>query len=116
MCFMSVTLDVSKLSSWLNLYVNCRIERGACDAGRDADTGRRGGIRSQARCGSEGGGNMGRRRRSGMHAGTRGGSDFGPGRAGGERTRNMPFMSVTLDVSKLSGLLNFFAFCMPDRN
>ena len=54
---------------------------------------------------------MGRRRRSGMHAGTRGGSDFGPGRAGGERTRNMPFMSVTLDVSKLSGWLNADADC-----
>ena len=84
MCFMSVTLDVSKLSGLLYLYVNCQVEGGACDGGG-------------AGCGGDA---------SGGHVHGR----------GGERTRNIPFMSVTLDVSKLSGLLNFFAFCMPDRN
>ena len=31
------------------------------------------------------------------------------------RTKNMPFMLVTLAVSKFSGLLNFFAFCRVAR-
>ena len=34
--FMVVTLDVSKLSGWLNLYADCRVKRRACDAGRGA--------------------------------------------------------------------------------
>ena len=34
--FMSVTLDVSKLSGWLNADANCRVERRPCDAGRGA--------------------------------------------------------------------------------
>ena len=29
---MSVTLDVSKLSGWLNASARCRVERRACDA------------------------------------------------------------------------------------
>ena len=33
---MFVTLDVSKLSDWLNLIATCRDERRACDAGRGA--------------------------------------------------------------------------------
>ena len=33
---MSVTLDVSKLSGWLNADACCRVERRACDAGRGA--------------------------------------------------------------------------------
>ena len=41
MNLMSVTLEVSKLSGWLNADVNCqsllRVERRACDAGRGAD-------------------------------------------------------------------------------
>ena len=36
MLFMSVTLDVSKLSGWLNAVAYCRVERRACDAGRSA--------------------------------------------------------------------------------
>ena len=31
---MSVTLDVSKLSGWLNADADCRVERRACDAER----------------------------------------------------------------------------------
>ena len=31
---MVVTLDVSKLSSWLNAVAPCRVERRACDAGK----------------------------------------------------------------------------------
>ena len=33
---MVVTLDVSKLSGWLNADADCRVERRACDAGRGA--------------------------------------------------------------------------------
>ena len=33
---MFVTLDVSKLSGWLNADAPCRVERRACDAGRGA--------------------------------------------------------------------------------
>ena len=33
---MSVTLDVSKVSSWLNAVACCRVEGGADDAGRVA--------------------------------------------------------------------------------
>ena len=36
MVFMFVTLDVSKLSGWLNADADCRVERRACDAGRGA--------------------------------------------------------------------------------
>ena len=36
MLFMVVTLDVSKLSGWLNADADCRVERRACDAGRGA--------------------------------------------------------------------------------
>ena len=34
MLYMVVTLDVSKLSGWLNACATCRVERRACDAGR----------------------------------------------------------------------------------
>ena len=34
MLFMFVSLDVSKLSGWLNADAPCRFERRACDAGR----------------------------------------------------------------------------------
>jgi len=33
---MVVTLDVSKLSDWLNADARCRVERRACDEGRGA--------------------------------------------------------------------------------
>ena len=33
---MFVTLDVSKLSGWLNAYASCRVERRACGVGRGA--------------------------------------------------------------------------------
>ena len=35
--------------------------------------------------------------------------------AGAERTKNMNSMSVTLDVSKLSGWLNAAAFCRVEK-
>ena len=39
---MSVTLDVSKLSGWLNAFACCRVGRRVCDAGRGVRAGRRG--------------------------------------------------------------------------
>ena len=36
MMAMFVTLDVSKLSGWLNTDAYCRVERRACDVGRGA--------------------------------------------------------------------------------
>ena len=55
MPYMVVTLDVSKLSGWLNADADCRVERRACDAQRGVRAGRRE--------------DMGRRQRitSGMH-------------------------------------------------
>eukprot|EP00964_Phaeocystis_antarctica_P093723 scaffold60556_cov62-Phaeocystis_antarctica.AAC.1 len=41
---MVVTLDVSKLSGWLNAVADCRVERRAYDAERDVRAGRRGGV------------------------------------------------------------------------
>ena len=38
---MFVTLEVSKLSGWLNAVAICRVERRACYAGRDVRAGRR---------------------------------------------------------------------------
>ena len=38
---MAVTLDVSKLSGWLNFDAACRVERRAHDAGRGVGRGRR---------------------------------------------------------------------------
>ena len=40
---MVVTLDVSKLSGWLNADAPCRVERRACDAGREMRAGEAGG-------------------------------------------------------------------------
>ena len=59
-----------------------------------------------ARCGQA------ERRVTAMHAACRAGLDcrFGAGH-GEERTWNMPRMSVTLEVSKLSGWLNADAYC-----
>ena len=45
MWLMVVTLDVSKLSGWLNTDAYCRVERRACDARREAvRPGRREGV------------------------------------------------------------------------
>ena len=86
MRLMSVTLDVSKLSGWLNAVAYCRVGRKACDAGRGAAAG---GYRE---------------------AGGRGGASSAQGgarlkglghRARAERTWNMPVMSVTPEVTQL---------------
>ena len=90
-----VTLDVSKLSGWLNAAADCRVERRTYDAGRGV--GREAGGRGPAAA----------RER---HARGEGPAvKAGGARAWAERTMNMLPMSVTLDVSKLSGWLNAVA-------
>ena len=51
---MSVTLDVSKLSSWLNADAFCRVESRAYDAERGAGRGREGMGRQQRTSGMHG--------------------------------------------------------------
>ena len=51
---MSVTLDVSKLSGWLNANARCRVERRAYDAGRGVGRGRDGVGRRQRTSGMHG--------------------------------------------------------------
>jgi len=99
MKFMFVTLDVSKLSGWLNADVDCRVERRACDAG--------------ARCAPRGGRSWGGAGASGMHG--EGPTQGLGGRARAERTLNMDCMFVTLEVSKLSGWLNADVDCRVER-
>eukprot|EP00964_Phaeocystis_antarctica_P038032 scaffold21758_cov46-Phaeocystis_antarctica.AAC.4 len=156
MVSMVVTLDVSKLSGWLNADADCRVERRAYDmrsevcagggrawaggSARAACTGRgpgcegwggalSGWLNADARCRVE------RRvcdaeRGVGRETGERGPAAAherharreGPAlkagrgyRACAERTQNMPFMVVTLNVSKLSGWLNADASCRVVR-
>ena len=89
---MFVTLDVSKLSGWLNACAYCRVETRACDVGRGVggEVGGLGAATAQAAC--TGKGQLKARPRA-------------------ERTVNIKRMSVTLDVSKLSGWLNLCAPC-----
>ena len=91
----SVTLDVSRLSGWLNALAFCRVEGEAWEED-NMPAGRLGvgwEAAAQAAC----------RGRSRLETGRRG--------TGAERTWNMYCMVVTLDVSKLSGWLNACAFC-----
>jgi len=54
MWYMVVTLDVSKLSGWLNADACCRVERRAHDAERGAGRGREGVGRRQRASGMRG--------------------------------------------------------------
>ena len=49
MTFMVVTLDVSKLSGWLNADARCRVEGGADDKGRGACWEAEGRVRQRRR-------------------------------------------------------------------
>ena len=92
MCTMLVTLEVFKLSGWLNADARCRESKGGNKVWGEGQS-------------------TGRRVTAGL-AVCRGvlGCRLGAGH-GEERTRNIWFMVVTLEVSKLSGWLNAFAFC-----
>ena len=92
---MSVTLDVSRLSGWLNADASCGVDRRALEAG---------GVWAKTREG------LGRPRRMQQRAGEGpNGDQWGSARA--ERTINIYFMVMTLDVSRLSGWLNEDAPC-----
>ena len=99
MLCMFVTLDVSKLSGWLNASAFCRVEMRACDVGGGAAREARGRwvAATQVAC-------TGRARLKAVGV-----------RARAERTLNMPRMVVTLEVSKLSGWLNSNARCRVER-
>ena len=97
---MSVTKEVSKLSSWLKAFASCRVERRACDTG--------------SRCAGRKAGELkgvGQQRAQGARTWTRDwGAGGGRARAG-ERTANMERISVTLDVLKPTGWLKAVAAC-----
>ena len=94
---MSVTLEVSKLSGWLNAAALCRESNGGhAVRGEGAGWEARGGGRR--RC----------TQRAGEGLDCRFG---GRARDGEEHTENMLFMVATLEVSKLSGWLNADANC-----
>ena len=93
MSCMFVTLDVSKLSGWLNADADCRVEGQACDVGRRAAREARGRwvAAMQPAC-------TGRDR-----------PKCRPQRARAERTWNISYMVVTLEVSQLEmSALKFF--------
>ena len=82
---MVVTLEVSKLSGWLNADAYCRASNGG----------------HTVRCAVQ---STARRRATAVHATCKGGLDCRSAAGlGEERTKNMERMSVTLEVSKLSG-------------
>ena len=92
-----MTLDMSKLSGWLNAVANCRVERrayvvGGICAGRLEDVGGGDGASS-----------------------VQGSSTKNWIRKGVERTRNIFSMVLTLDVSKLSSWLNVDAPCAESK-
>ena len=104
MRYMSVTLEVSKLSGWLNADPYCQ------EPCRESN----GGHTVWGEVQSTGSGR--RRRATAVHAACRGERDCRLGAGlGEERTLNMERMSVTLEVSKLSGWLNAYARCRVER-
>eukprot|EP00964_Phaeocystis_antarctica_P045224 scaffold26022_cov45-Phaeocystis_antarctica.AAC.1 len=99
---MSVTLEVSKLSGWLNAETPqcCRETKEGHAMRGEVQTGR-----PEVLAGGHG-----------VHAACRRGLDCRSGAGHGEvRTPNMKYMSVTLEVSKLSGWLNVDAPCREPK-
>ena len=87
---MVLTLEVLRLSGWLNADALCRGSKSRRTMRGEVWAGKREG--------------RGQRRHT-QRAGEGSTADGGAGN-GQERTRNMPYMLVTLEVSKLSGWLN----------
>ena len=99
MLTMSVTVDVSQLSGWLKARASCQPKAR--------------GMRCGTRCGPGGGRAWGGGGASGVHGE---GPTQGLGaRARVERTENMWYKVVTLEVSKLSGWLKACAPCRVRR-
>ena len=93
MSSMLAMLERSKFSDALNFFASCRVARRVMWCG--ARSYGRGGERAVG----GGDGANGTQGKARLEVGTR------------ARTLNMPAMLMTLDVTKSSGLLNFFAFC-----
>ena len=113
---MSVTLDVSKLSGWLNLSIVCRVEKRAYDAGRPPWDGRwqGGGLHSDDDMSQAAG------RESGVQWLATTTAQVAcrletESRARAEHTWNIPLMSLTRDVLKLSVWSNLVAPCRVER-
>ena len=85
---MFVTLDVSKVSGWLNANAPCRVERRAYDAWREIQA--MGGGRAWG--GGSGASSL-------MHG--EGPTEGWEARARAERTKNIPYMFLTPDVDQL---------------
>ena len=98
MPYMTVTLEVSKLSGWFSFCAPCQPKGGACDMGRGADGEAVGSGAAQA------GMQTGKVRPQGLGVRARAG-----------RTSNMFCMFVTLEVSQLSGWLKACASCRVER-
>ena len=94
---MLVTLDVSKLSGWLNADAYCRVKKKHSN---------RGDMRAGRAC---------KRRRRMQRAGKAPAVEAEV-RARAERTANMYPISVTLDVTRLNGWLNAVAVCRVKRD
>ena len=92
---MFVTLEVSKLSGWLNAGIFCRESKGGHTMLGEVRAGRQQAAGDRGACSAQGRGLDCR---------------FGAGH-GEERTKNMYCMSMTLEVSKLRGWLNALANC-----
>ena len=96
---MVVTLEVSKLSGWSNADATCRESKGGHS------------LQGKVRPGwREAAGDRGARRVQGRELDCRLGAGHGE-----ERTLNMLYMCVTLEVSKLSGWLNADARCRESK-
>eukprot|EP00964_Phaeocystis_antarctica_P058134 scaffold34462_cov56-Phaeocystis_antarctica.AAC.3 len=99
---MVVTLEVLTLSGWLNADAPCGESKGGHA------------VRSEEY--QSAGGRGGGHRTTAAHAACRGVLDCRLGAGHGEeRTCNMPYMAVALEVSKLSGWLNADAYCRVER-
>ena len=95
MPLMVLMLDVSKLSGWLKTFACWRVTRRANDVRGEVRPERwegGGAVQTQVVC-----------------------TGRGPNDSRAERTWNILLMSVTLDVSKLSGWLNADAPCRGER-
>ena len=108
MKFMSVTLDVSRLSGWLNATAFCRVERRACDAGRGAGREAGGRVVASAQAAHAVLAGSVRLKAIGGQGTTEG--------ARAERTANMKSMLVTPEVFQLEmSALNAVASCRVER-
>jgi hypothetical protein len=96
---MVVTLEVSRLSGWLNANAPCRVKREASEEGRHAAGWRKGVEKPRRR-------KQRAREAPNVEA---------AGRGSAERTSNIRPMVETLEVSRLSGWLNADAPCRVKR-